>query len=118
MARARLAVAAVGAWCVGTDRVRVRVRVRRRVNVKVTWRVGAFGVCMALVELVVSALVNVCALDAIATEPSLTVALVGACNGRVGVRVGAIAMGRVMVMVRLTATWSVGTCGVCMALMH
>ena len=109
----------MAAWNVRvTVKVRIRALVRVRSRLTVTWSVGAFGVCMTLVELVVSALVNVCALDAIATEPSLTVALVGACNGRVGVRVGAIAMGRVMVMVRLTATWSVGTCGVCMTLVH
>ena len=86
--------------------------VKVRCRLKITWSVGAFGVCMALVELVVSAIGNVCALDDVTTEPSLALALVGAWN----YRVRAIVM--VMVMARLTVTWSVGAFGVCMTLVH
>ena len=74
----------MGAWNV---RVSVRLSVRVKVKLTVTWSVDAFGICMALVELVVSALVNVCALDAITTEASLALALVGAWNVGVMVRV-------------------------------
>ena len=53
------------------------------VRIRVTWSVDAFGVGMAVVELAVSALVDVRALGAVTGETGLALALVGAWNIRV-----------------------------------